>query len=177
MESFIYGDSEYDVKAEMLWERENYPLLDEMYAAGDYAGIVEFENNLYLINDKEGTNHSISSWEHAEFISIYTRMEEMKGYVELLDAGEKLSKYQAQGLVYSSMWFHYRMYQDTYITLTSEELEIVEGYREYSEEVFYSRLKFTDEEADQLYEEALDYGVLSARICYDYADQILDRIE
>lgn len=34
IESIIYDASEYDAKAEMIWERENYPLLDEMYAAG-----------------------------------------------------------------------------------------------------------------------------------------------
>lgn len=177
IESVVYDDSEYDAKAEMIWERENYPLLDEMYAAGDYDGIVEFESDLYEINEKENTNHSIYNWEHADFISIYVRIEEMKDYVELLDAGEELSKYQAHGIVYDCMWFHYRMYQDTYMRLSEKELKIVEEYREYSEEIFYNRLKFTDEEADRLYEESSDYGVLSARACFDYAEQIQDRIE
>lgn len=177
IESIVYDDSEYDAKAEMLWERENYPLLDEMYAAGDYEGIVEFQDNLWSINEEEDANHSISNWEHADFISIYIRMEDMKSYIAILDSGAQLNKYQAQGIVYDCMWFRYRMYQDTYMNLTEEELEIVEGYREYSEEVFYNRLKFTDEEADQLYEEAVEYGVIRASTCYDYADKIMDRIE
>ena len=177
IESIIYDASEYDAKAEMIWERENYPLLDEMYAAGDYDRILELENNLYLINEEEGTNHSFYNWEHYQFITIYAQIKEVKDYVKLLDEGVEFDQYHAKCLVYNCMWFHYRMYQDTYIQLPEEELAAVEEYREYSEEIFYNRLKFTDEEADQLYEEALEHDVLRVKICYDYADKIWERIE
>ncbi len=48
----IYSYSGKDVKAQMLWNNENYPILDEMYANGDYDGIVEFEYDLILQGDK-----------------------------------------------------------------------------------------------------------------------------
>ena len=117
------------------------------------------------------------NWEHADFISIYAQIKEVKDYVKLLDEGVEFDQYHAKCLVYNCMWFHYRMYQDTYIQLTEEELAAVEEYRDYSEEIFYNRLKFTDEEADQLYEEALEHDVLRVKICYDYAEQIWERIE
>ena len=95
IESIIYDASEYDAKAEMIWERENYPLLDEMYAAGDYDRILELENNLYLINEEEGTNHSFYNWEHYQFITIYAQIKEVKDYVNLLDEGVEFDQYHA----------------------------------------------------------------------------------
>lgn len=169
--------TEYDAKTEMLWERENYPILDEMYENGDYDGIIAFKNDLYDINEKEHTNHSLYNWGHADFISFYTMYDEIQESVGFLDGGEELSKYQVRLLVYDCMCFHYKSYENSYISLSEEELATVEEYREYAEEVFYNRLKFTDEEADRLYEDSVEYNVISAKKCFDYAEKIRKRIE
>lgn len=176
-EAWMYGNYEYDAKAETLWERENYPLLDEMYAAGDYKGIVEFEESLYEVNDKEGTNHSIYNWEHADFIWAYRKYEYLQYYMDILDEQGELSKFQAENVVYYCMWFHYREYEDTYYNCTEEEVALMDEYREYSDEIFFNRLKFTEEEADKLHQDSLEYGYIDVQTCYKYARKIKDRFE
>lgn len=169
--------TEYDTKAEMLWERENYPILDEMYEKGDYDGILAFQDELYEINYKDNTNHGLYNWKHISFIDYYRAYKLTQETVKCLDEGDEISEYLVHDLVYNCMRYHYRAYLEEYSTVTPQEEQLLEEYREYMEEVFYNRLKFTDEEADALYEKAVDYGVISAKKCYDYADKIKKRIE
>lgn len=178
IDAIYYGsDDEVDVKAEMLWEEENYPLLDEMYAAGDYEGIIEFMEKIYAENEKEHTNHNIFNWEHIDFIRIYERWQTSKEIIEWMDQGNEIERYQAQNLLYDCMWFHYRQYEK-FMILSEEEKVMVEEYRVWYEDVFYNRLKFTEEEADKLYQKAKDqYDSIESKACFDYADTIRDRIK
>lgn len=176
-EAFWNYSYDYDVKAEMLWQREKYPLLDEMYEAGDYAGILKFEEEMYKENEQNGTHHSIYEWEHSDFINAYSRYENLKYYVDVLTKEGELSKYQAEGIVYYCMWFHFRDYDHEFSNLTEEDKEQIEVYRDYADEIFYIRLKFTDEEAEELYEDALEYGSIDPRTCYNYAKKIKKRFE
>ena len=176
-EAFWSYNYDYDAKAEMLWQRENYPLLNEMYEAGDYAGILEFEEEMYEENEQNGTHHSLYEWEHSDFITAYSRYENLKYYVDVLTREGELSKYQAEGIVYYCMWFHFRDYDHEFRNLTEEDKEQIEVYRDYADEIFYIRLKFTDEEAEELYEDALEYGSIDPRTCYNYAKKIKKRFE
>ncbi len=175
MENVVY-QNEYDPKAEAIWERENYPYLDELYEEGKYDEILEYSWNLYAINEKEGTNHSIHNWEHADYIYVYGRYLDLQNYVDTLDKGEELSKYQAENAVYDGMWFYYREY-DKYRTYTEEEIALIEEYREYAKTLLFDRLKFTQEEADELYESILEYGSMDAEKCFKYARKIRKRFE
>lgn len=177
LDNLFSSHYEYDPKVEMIWERENYPLLDELYEAGDYAGILEFEENMYHQNEEEGTNHSIYNWEHSDFIDAYRKFEDIKHYEAILTEEGELSKYEAELVVYYCMWFHYRNYQNVYGEFTEQELEILEEYSAYADRIFYERLLFTDEEADALYEEVLNYGSISASECFKYARKIKDRFK
>ena len=89
----IFAYNETDAKAQMLWNNENYPILDEMYSNGDYDGIIEFENDLYEKNAKEKTSYSMYDWEHSDFMNGYRYYMMTESYFELLDVGEELSKY------------------------------------------------------------------------------------
>lgn len=177
LDNLFSSHYEYDPKAEMIWERENYPLLDELYEAGDYDGILEFEENMYRQNEQEETHHSIYNWEHSDFIDAYRRFLDLQHYEEVLTAEGELSKYQAELVVYYCMWFHYRDYQNEYAEYTEQELEIMEEYSIYADRIFYERLLFTDEEADALYEEVLSYGSISSSECFKYARKIKDRFK
>lgn len=168
---------EYDAKTEMLWERENFPILDEMYEKGDYDGLLAFQDEMYESNWNNNTNHGIYNWKHSDFLDYYRAYKETKEIINFMDTGDGLTKYAAQNLVYHCMRYHYRAYQEEYLTVSPEEEQMLEEYREYMEEIFYKRLKFTDEEADALYKKAVSYDVIGAQECYDYADKIRKRIE
>ena len=176
----VYYYTESDSKAQISWNRENYPILDEMYANGDYDGIVEFENAMFEQNAKDKTEYRMYDWEHYDFIGGYRNYTMTEYYFELLDAGEELSRYGKENLVYYCMWFYYRQYdqEKTYMTFTDEEIEILDGYREITNGYLFGRMGFTQEEADELLEKAVDeYNYLNARECYDYGKKIGDRFK
>lgn len=176
----VFAYDERDAKAQMLWNKENYPILDEMYANGDYEGIIEFENELYEKNAKEKTDYQIYDWQHSDFIRGYRDYTMVESYIELLDMGEELSRYGKEDLVYYCMWFYYRQYdqEKTYMTFTDEEIEILDGYREITNGYLFGRMGFTQEEADELLEKAVDeYNYLNAMECYNYGKKVGDRFK
>ena len=67
MEEVVFSGSERDAKAQMVWNNENYPILDAMYAEGDYDGIIMayscFEqiglSRDYYIKELEATRDNI----------------------------------------------------------------------------------------------------------------------
>ena len=179
-ENVIFAYNEDDAKAQMLWNKENYPILDEMYANGDYDGIIEFENELFEKNAKEKTSYHIYEWEHSDFMTGYRNYSMVEYYFKVLDEGEELSKYGKENLVYYCMWFYYRQYgqEGTYMTFTEDEIEILDGYREITNRYLFGRMGFTQEEADELLKKATDeYNYLKAKECYDYGKKVGDRFK
>lgn len=177
-EHVIYSYDETDVKAQMLWEREVFPVLDEMYAAGDYDGIIQFEYDLYDENEANDTKYSIYDWEHYYFISGYRRYQDVEMYIDILDKGDELSSYQSETILYDCMWFHCREYgiDNEYIPYTDEEIAILDGYREITEGYLYERLGFTEEEVERLIQDAQsEYGGLDMHKCWKYARKVKDR--
>lgn len=177
MEHVIYGNYEYDPKAEMQWERENFPILDAMLAEGKYDEIIEFETKLYEENRKNKTSHSLMNWEHFHFISTYGNYLTFKKAIDILDSGEELSEYSAESLVYYGLWFYYRMYDNEYQTYTEDELAQMEEYRELVMSDFFGRLKFTEEEILSIEDEVRKDGYLELKPCWKYAKKVMDRFE
>lgn len=176
----IYAYDDRDVKAQMLWSKANYPILDEMYANGDYDGIIEFEYDLYDQNRENKTDYSIYDWEHYHFITGYRNYKSIEETLAYLDKGEELSRYGKENLVYYCMWYYYRQYDQpsTYMILTEDEIELLDSYREITNGYMFGRLGFTEEEANELLEKVVDdYGYLQARECYEYGKKIGDRFK
>jgi len=181
-EKILYSYDEVDVKAQMLWQRENYPILDEMYNKGDYDGIIEFYYDLYIYNDENDTQYSIYEWDHYHFIDAYRRYTDVESYISDLDRGIELSDYAAESLVYYCMWFHYREYDtdNEFMRLTDEEVEILDGYRKITDEYLFGRLGFTEEEAEDLYIKAVEkdgFGSMDMQTCWKYGRKIKNRFK
>lgn len=175
MEEVVFSGSERDAKAQMVWNNENYPILDAMYAEGDYDGIIEFEYELWDQNSENKTNYYMYDWEHYDFIGGYRYYTSIREYLDEFDNGVEFTRFAKENLVYYCMWFYYRQYdiEDSYMIFTDEEIEILDGYREYTNEVLFGRLGFTQEEADELISKAVnEFGLLEATECYDYGKKV-----
>lgn len=178
LEALMYAsDRDYDPKAEAIWQNKTFPMLDEMYAAGQYEELLYFQNDLYDINAKEGTNHSLYDWEHNNFIMAFSKYYYLGEHVEYLNEGKELTKFDVGSMIYYCLYFHYREYENEYEPYTEDELVLLEEYREFSEEVLYNRLKLTDDEIEEVYKEVTKGGYLSALDCDKYAKKIMDRVE
>ena len=75
------------------------------------------------------------------------------------------------------MWYHYKQYEDVKDFYSEEEYKKILQYRDEMEKIFYNRLKFTDKEADDLYQKCEDNGYLNPKLCYQYANKIYKRFE
>ena len=156
-----------DVKAEMLWERETYPKLNQLLFEGKYNELLDFQLGLY--EDKNNT-HSLYSWEYYWFLTAYNNYDMVNWYLERLDNGEKLSKLDGSCLVYEAMWLYYRVYeQDTYNQVfRDQEMDAAHRYSREMESVLFDRIGITKEEAEALYKECMKDGYFNMDPCYDY---------
>ena len=177
MENVLFGYEEMDPKAVMQWERQNYPILDQLYEEGNYDEIIEFEHTLYEENDENETNYSLVNWEHYNFISVYRRYAEFEKVIALLDQGKEVSEYDAEELVYNGLWFYYQLYDKSYYEYTEEEILQIEEYYELVMDDLFGRLGFTEEEILSIEDKVLKDGYLEFRECWKYAKKVMVRFQ
>lgn len=180
LEYVLFSYDEGDAKAQMIWANENFPILDEMYAAGDYDGILDFMYELYDENDENGTHYTMYDWEHYYFISAYERYKSVEGCIAVLDRGEELSEIEAKYLVYDCMWIHYRIYDkdNEYMPYTDEEIAYLDECREITDGYFFGRLGFTQQEVEKLYEDARDeFGGIDMQTVTKYGKKVRERFK
>lgn len=177
-EHVLYSYDEPDPKAQMQWENETFPMLDEWYAEEKYEEIRNFEQNLYKMNKKDSDVHySLLTWEHYDFIEAYGNYIIFTEQIEAMNQGAEVSKYMAEDLVYFGLWFYYRAYDKSIYELTPVEMEKIEGYRETVVKDLYDRLKFTQEELEMIEDEFMEDGFLNLSECWKYSKKIKDRFK
>lgn len=144
--------SAYDSKEQLKWERENFPLLDEMYEQGDYDGILAFEEK-----NSDNINHSIGGWEHSDLIDVYMWY---KWYMEDADFYDKGNA--ESYLIENCILDIFIVFQErSYARYDEEELVLVEEWQDEMLRIAEDRFGITEEILHQLYEDSLeetDYG-------------------
>lgn len=170
-EERLWGDR-VDPKEQLLWENENFPQLEAWFEEGNYAAILEFENQMYL----EESPYNLYGFEYKAFLDVYRSYDQVKWYIEDLNE-DRLSKPGAASFTYNVFKFYYQDYLGDYVELTEEELEIIDGYREEVLDCFYNRMKFTDEEAEALREKVFGEGYLDFSETKAYAESVYERYE
>lgn len=133
-----------DVKAQLEWERENYPKLDELYEAKDYDGILEFEDKVI----EEGS-YSIYGWEHYDFINEYRRYMSFKEDALIIESGN----YDIDNVYWCIVDTMFFKQDKSYAGYTDEELQYIETYRDETIGFLISELGMSEEEIEGLYDE------------------------
>ncbi|MCM1251613.1 MAG: zinc ribbon domain-containing protein [Clostridium sp.] len=140
-------------KEQMLWEKENFPKMNEMYAAGDYEGIVEFEAQ----NCKNGY-YSTYSWEHSDFMTIYN----WYTYCAYSAEQAKAKGYDDDSVQQFIMDALCMLQTREYVVYDEKEQEMVDEYQDVVREMLSSQLDMQPEDFDALYQECCkedEYGV------------------
>lgn len=154
-----YELSEEDIKAQMRWEKENFPILDAMYAEGDYEGIMEFQG---IHCDEDG--YSVTNWEHTDFINVYIWYLSCSGDAERIDSGD----YDDKDIYWLLLDAMFVLQDRSYAVYSAEEEELIDGYRQEVKELVSSRLGI-QEELEQLYEECCSEDEYGTYFDYDLA--------
>lgn len=167
--------------AEEAWQKEEFVKLDEMYAKGDYEGIIdEYYATL-------GENHNIYSWEHYEYV-----MEFYVYYADMLAA-----KNQIEGKVGDTYTLGKGLYGALYLTkmvsddqisrleenyqstqrspgLTKEEGKLVREYQTEARDFLETKINWTQAEIDSFYESCSRDGDFSTAMCYEKAEELAE---
>lgn len=162
----LRGSSNVDTREQLLWEKENFPQFDEWYEEGNYDALAEAQEQAII------DGYSVWNWEHAYFINAYngysTCMERREILADKEKANENTVKFILNEVMYQLFFVDSVLYSD-------EDWEIIQSWRPELEEILYVDLKFTEEEAQELYEKMNDDGIMNYKECDKYAKKIWKR--
>ncbi|MBD5454739.1 MAG: hypothetical protein HDR30_10555 [Lachnospiraceae bacterium] len=129
-------------KEQLLWEKENFPKLDALYADGDYEGILEFENT----NCADGY-YSLYNWEHYGFISLY------RWYLFCEESAAQAQKknYDNESVERCILDAMYVLQEKNYVEYDDEDQVLVDNCKAEVREMLRSQFDMQDEDFAALY--------------------------
>lgn len=137
MKEMLLPTVERDPQENYLWKQEKFPIFDELYEKEDYEALIE----LYIASVNEG--RPMDAWEHSAFTMSLHDLLRMEELVDRMDAGETLTNYEYEDMVYYG-WKMDGIYIED--MLTEEDVEKIQPYRDHYLQDFYTRWEFTEEE-------------------------------
>lgn len=165
----IPGDSEpsgEEIKARMLWERENFPVLDAMYEAGDYDGILEFE-----YESQEDGYHPLSNWKHYDFLNGY------RWYLSCKEGAAKAASgvYDQEDVFWCLIDAMFLLQDQSWAAYTEAEKALIAGYREEVRELLDTQFGMGREAVDALYAECCITDAYGTWFDYDQAKKAVKK--
>ncbi len=155
-------------RAQLIWQNENFPILDEMIEKGDFKGALDFRNRLY----EEDSPYNLWSWKHIEFINaygFYNSMHELLPNIEDESQRDDLA-YQlvfedAAQLLFDK--WDYKLNEAK--SIDNSEYDLIMGYQEEAKDILekYYGLTDLDEIRQNVTEESYSGGVLYSK-CEEY---------
>jgi len=155
---------------QLIWDRENFPKLDEWYEAGEYDKLIEFRNELYSADKVYTYNH----WQHEDFLWFYEDYRKAMDVMEKIERGKKYSLLDVTNAIYGGIHIVYNLEN---AGLDEDEIARLEEFKTTMKTLLFDPLKFTEEEALKLYEDTLEYGFLNYKEIENYASDVMKRLD
>lgn len=173
---FSFQESEDEIKARILWERENFPTLDVWYEAGEYQKILDFMEDTY---EEKGSSYSLIEWEHYRFIEYFEFYQICMEIKNRLLKGEEISEFDAGELLYCGMSvINYE--KDNLLSeaemFSISEKEILSQWKQDIEVIFSEALGYSADEMQKLQKTLYEEGYLSYDACCELRTDVLERI-
>lgn len=172
---FSYRESEEDIKARMLWQKENFPMLDAWYDEGEYQSILDFMEKTY-----EEKGYLLYEWEHYNFIKQFQNYQICMDLKERIINGEEISEFDAGELLYCGMsLINYEGEESGYVIelYSDSEIETMKQWKPEVENIFSEELQYSQEALKEIQSKLYEDGYLSYDACCDYAEDVLERIQ
>lgn len=150
-----------DAKADYLWEKENFPVLDRLYQAKDFEGLADFYEQA-IAEDR-----LIDRWEHSGIFTRLMSCQNAREYLALEQSGDTLLTYQEVQLL-DDYWI-LRGLDYGGLNLTEADKEYIRPYVEETLNSMADRYTFTEEE-EKKFEDSLrnNYGYPNYKDCEEY---------
>ena len=111
-----------DARADYLWEKENFPILDRLYQEKDLEALMDFYEQAVE------ENRTIDRWEHSGIFRWLMSCRDAREYLALEQSGETLNEYQ-QALLLDDYWMM-RGLDYSEVILTEKDREYIRPYVE-----------------------------------------------
>lgn len=155
-------------RAQIAFQNEYFPILDQLYAEGDDAKVSEYLNELY---GKDGSG-ALFHWKHQNFYYYYN----MYQSICLLDEGlaqGAYSDYELQDGFYCALILACEeIPRSEYRSFTEEECAKITDYQETADKLLAERLGIGADRLEQVYDSCCENGYLSYELCAEYADSL-----
>ena len=150
-----------DARADYLWEKENFPILDRLYQEKDLEALMDFYEQAVE------ENRTIDRWEHSGIFRWLMSCRDAREYLALEQSGETLNEYQ-QALLLDDYWMM-RGLDYSEVILTEKDREYIRPYVEATLNSLADRYTFTAEE-EKKFEDSLrnNYGYPRYEDCKEY---------
>lgn len=154
--------TEVEQKAQILWEKETYPQLDQWYAEGEYDKIMSFYDDLLA---DENNPYSMSQWEPLMFLLKY---DENLMFHDIKDGyfrtGE-LDPVDLGKVLISTL-------DDTiYYLYTEEEKLKVDDFLQEQRAFLQEEFHYSNAELDEIKAMAFAEGRFDREVCYKEAEE------
>lgn len=151
----LYSRYDRDAKADYLWQKENFPMMDQLYQERKYDELVEF------LNSDAAIDKPVWEWEHYEMIETYGATKDLQYYFER----EQQRDFERQDYV-SILCDELRIIGFLYYSDESDEdKEVLAAYAEPYLRDYEERWDMTQEEKD-----GFDSMLREYRGTYSYAE-------
>lgn len=144
MRFFSNMKTQSDIRGTMEWQNENFPVLNEMYEAGDFDGMQAYIDD--ILSKPNFMKTEVYNWEHYSFASAYNHYyrlremeEEAKKDPEYLQDMKDFVFNDALELCYNN---YESMRRDRIIT--DRDYEYIKEYREYARDYMERHFGITD---------------------------------
>lgn len=158
--------TEAEQKAQLLWEKETYPMLDDLYAQGEYDEIMSFYDGLVA---DENNPYDLAQWEPLIFLLKY---EENLMFHEIEEEYFRTGQVDPVNLgkiLISTL-------DDTIYYLYSQEEKLkVDGYIEEQTQFLQEEFRYTALELAEVKGKALEKGRFDREVCYKEAEERLEK--
>lgn len=163
-----------DAREQLLWEKENYPRLDEWFAEGKFDALLDFyRENSYV---ESGIQYNFSTWEHYYLLTYYDEYRECTDFWERLKGGEIPCFYEYHSPFYEGLDLIYSKdakYRND--MMSDEDRALVEQWRDEVTDFIREVYGIDDAEIQRQIQSAdTGDGYLKYKGLYDYVDTMKD---
>ncbi|MBS6196500.1 MAG: zinc ribbon domain-containing protein [Clostridiales bacterium] len=158
------------LQEQLAFEKKFFPVLDELYAAGDDRKVYEYLITLY---EEEGSD-ALFSWEHEEYFYYYGHYLEVTRLKKLLEDKSYTEDDLNYGFYCALQLAMEEVQEFGRRQMSEEDLQKIASFQEESIKFLNEAFQLTVQEVNEAYEACCDDGYLSYELCKKYLkDKIL----
>lgn len=163
-------------RARLALEQQYIPRLDALYAEGNYEEAARLLDQAYA--EAVSGDAGFISWDHSTFIYYYDTFHYMEEFQnQLLVGGDWFPEDLEDALCNAMILYKEALLPYEEDMVTSREKELIDSYKEEAGNFLREDLYFTEEEIEQLYQDAVqEGGYLDLSVCRSYADTVQKRL-